>query len=169
MQKKRCRRSCTNLRRRNFWRWFWRQRRRRRMGIAVTFCAQTEHERRENENHHSLFRGSEKESLSDSVELGTPASFNHESTGIKDRFARESRELTQMISFVRIFFRVYSCDSRASFFVIPSAFVVRISSFLWIRVHSWLIHWLSGVVTSVPGGGVNSNVDGGTGARLWFE
>ena len=27
----------------------------------------------------------------------------------------------------------------------------------------------SGVETSVPGGGVNSNVDGGNGARVWFE
>ena len=27
----------------------------------------------------------------------------------------------------------------------------------------------SGVVTSVPDGGLNSNVDGGIGARVWFE
>jgi hypothetical protein len=27
----------------------------------------------------------------------------------------------------------------------------------------------SGVVISVPGGGANSNVDGESGARVWFE
>ena len=31
------------------------------------------------------------------------------------------------------------------------------------------IHWPSGVVTSVPAGGLNSNVDPGIGARVWFE
>ena len=71
--------------------------RRRWMGIAVTLCAQPEHERRENKNHHSLFRGGEKESLPDLIELGTPAFFHHESTRIKNRFAPESRELRQMI------------------------------------------------------------------------
>ena len=45
------------------------------MGVAVTLCTQPEHERRENENHHSFFRGSEKESLSGLIEFGTPAFF----------------------------------------------------------------------------------------------
>jgi hypothetical protein len=38
--------------------------------------------------------------------------------------------------------------------------------------HSFLIisdHCPSGVVTSVPGGGLNSKVEAGTGARVWFE
>ena len=46
-----------------------------RMGVAVTFCAQPEHERSENENDHSFFRGSEKESLPGLIEFGTPAFF----------------------------------------------------------------------------------------------
>ena len=45
------------------------------MSVTVTLCAQTERERRENENDHSLFRGSEKESLSGLIEFGTPAFF----------------------------------------------------------------------------------------------
>jgi hypothetical protein len=45
------------------------------MGVAVTLCAQPEHERRENENHHSFFRGSKKESLPGLIEFGTPAFF----------------------------------------------------------------------------------------------
>ena len=45
------------------------------MGVAVTLCAQPEHERRENENYHSFFRGSEKESLPGLLEFGTPAFF----------------------------------------------------------------------------------------------
>jgi hypothetical protein len=45
------------------------------MGVAVTFCAKPEHERRENENNHSFFRGSEKESLPGLIEFGTPAFF----------------------------------------------------------------------------------------------
>jgi hypothetical protein len=83
------------------------------MRVAVTFCAQAENERRENENHDSFFRGSEKESLPGLLEFGTPT-----------------------------FFQL-------------SVVICR--------------YFPSGVVTSVPGGGVNSNVDGGTGARVWFE
>ena len=45
------------------------------MSVAVTLCAQPEHERAENENYHSFFRGSEKESLSGLIEFGTPAFF----------------------------------------------------------------------------------------------
>jgi hypothetical protein len=45
------------------------------MSVAVTLCAQPEHERTENENNHSFFRGSEKESLSGLIEFGTPALF----------------------------------------------------------------------------------------------
>ena len=45
------------------------------MSVAVTLCNQPEHERRENENHHSLFRRSEKEFLPDLIEFGTPAFF----------------------------------------------------------------------------------------------
>ena len=45
------------------------------MGVAVTLCAQPEHERRENENHHSFFGGSEKEFLSGYLEFGTPVFF----------------------------------------------------------------------------------------------
>jgi hypothetical protein len=30
-------------------------------------------------------------------------------------------------------------------------------------------YWPSGVVTSVPAGGLNSKVDGETGARVWLE
>jgi len=45
------------------------------MGVAVTLCAQPKHERPENENHHSFFRGSEKESLPGLLEFGTPAFF----------------------------------------------------------------------------------------------
>jgi hypothetical protein len=45
------------------------------MGVAVTLCAQPEHERPENENNHSFFRGSQKESLSGLLEFGTPAFF----------------------------------------------------------------------------------------------
>jgi hypothetical protein len=45
------------------------------MGVAVTLCAQPEHERPENENNHSFFRRSEKESLSGLIEFGTPAFF----------------------------------------------------------------------------------------------
>jgi hypothetical protein len=45
------------------------------MGVAVTLCTQPDYERRENENHYSFFRGSEKESLPNLGEFGTPASF----------------------------------------------------------------------------------------------
>jgi hypothetical protein len=45
------------------------------MSVAVTLCAQAEHERPENENNHSFFRRSEKESLSGLLEFGTPAFF----------------------------------------------------------------------------------------------
>jgi hypothetical protein len=45
------------------------------VGVAVTLCAQPEHERPENENHHSFLRGSEKQSLSGLLEFGTPAFF----------------------------------------------------------------------------------------------
>lgn len=45
------------------------------MGVAVTLCAQPEHERPENENNHSFFRGSEKESLPGLIEFRTPAFF----------------------------------------------------------------------------------------------
>jgi hypothetical protein len=45
------------------------------MSVAVTLCAEPEHERPENENNHSFFRGSEKESLSGLLEFGTPAFF----------------------------------------------------------------------------------------------
>jgi hypothetical protein len=45
------------------------------VGVAKTLCAQTEHKRREDESHHSLFRGSEKKPLPDLIELGTPAFF----------------------------------------------------------------------------------------------
>lgn len=45
------------------------------MSVAVTLCTQPEHERRENENHHSFFGGSEKESLPGLIEFGTPAFF----------------------------------------------------------------------------------------------
>ena len=45
------------------------------MSVAITLCNQPEHERRENENHHSLFRRSEKEFLPDLIEFGTPAFF----------------------------------------------------------------------------------------------
>ena len=57
------------------------------MGVAVTLCAQPEHERRENENHHSFFRGSEKESLSGYLEFGTPVFFNSQF----DSFAARER------------------------------------------------------------------------------
>jgi hypothetical protein len=83
------------------------------MSVPVTLCAQAERERRENEKHYSLFRGSEKEFLPGLIEFGTPT-----------------------------FFQL-------------SVVICR--------------YFPSGVVTSVPGGGVNSNVDGGTGARVWFE
>ena len=83
------------------------------MGVPVTLCAQAERERRENENHYSLFRGSEAESLPGLIEFGTPAPFQ----------------------FSEVIGRYFP----------------------------------SGLVTSVPGGGVNSNVDGGTGSRDWFE
>jgi hypothetical protein len=43
------------------------------MGVAVTLCAQPERERRENENNHSFFGGSKKESLPGLIEFGTPA------------------------------------------------------------------------------------------------
>jgi hypothetical protein len=45
------------------------------MGVPVTLCAQAERERRENENHDSLFRWSEAESLRGLIEFGTPAFF----------------------------------------------------------------------------------------------
>ncbi len=45
------------------------------MGVSVTLCAQPEHERPENEKHHSFFRGGEKESLPGLLEFGTPAFF----------------------------------------------------------------------------------------------
>jgi hypothetical protein len=45
------------------------------MSVAVTLCAEPEHERPENENNHSFFRGSEKESLSGLLEFRTPAFF----------------------------------------------------------------------------------------------
>jgi hypothetical protein len=45
------------------------------MSVAVTLCAEPEQERPENENNHSFFRGSEKESLSGLLEFGTPAFF----------------------------------------------------------------------------------------------
>ena len=45
------------------------------MGVAVTLCRQPEHERRQNENNHPFFRGSEKESLSGLLEFRTPAFF----------------------------------------------------------------------------------------------
>jgi hypothetical protein len=45
------------------------------MGVAVTLRAQTERERRQNENHYSLFRGSEEESLPELIEFGMPAFF----------------------------------------------------------------------------------------------
>ena len=45
------------------------------MGLTITLRAQTERKRREDENHHSLFRGSEKESLPELTEFGTPAFF----------------------------------------------------------------------------------------------
>jgi hypothetical protein len=45
------------------------------MGIAVTFSSPAEHERRKNENNHSLFRWSEEESLSGLIEFETPALF----------------------------------------------------------------------------------------------
>jgi hypothetical protein len=83
------------------------------MSVAVTLCTQPEHERAENENYHSFFRGSEKESLSGLIEFGTPA-----------------------------FFQFSGCPCR---------------------------YRPSGIETSVPDGGVNSNVDGGIGARDWFE
>jgi hypothetical protein len=83
------------------------------MGVPVTLCAQAERERRENEKHDSLFRGSEKESLPGLLEFGTPTFF--QLSGVICRY------------------------------------------------------FPSGVVMSVPGGGVNSNVDGGSGSRDWFE
>jgi len=48
------------------------------MSVAVAFCAQPKCERRENEKHHALFGGSEKEFLPDLIEFGKPALFNHE-------------------------------------------------------------------------------------------
>ena len=45
------------------------------MGVAVTFSTPADHERRENKNNHSLFRGSEEESLSGLIEFETPALF----------------------------------------------------------------------------------------------
>jgi hypothetical protein len=45
------------------------------MGVAVTLCTQPEHERPEDENHHSFFRGRKKEFLPGLLEFGTPAFF----------------------------------------------------------------------------------------------
>jgi hypothetical protein len=45
------------------------------MGVAITLCAQAEHERSENENDHSLFRGSKAEPLPYLIEFETPVSF----------------------------------------------------------------------------------------------
>ena len=63
------------------------------MGVAVTLRAQTERERRENENHHSLFRGSEKESLSGLIEFGTPAFFQlAKAFGVNSQFDLTTNE-----------------------------------------------------------------------------
>ena len=45
------------------------------MSVAVTLGSQAEHERPENENHHSFFRRSEEEFLSGLIEFETPALF----------------------------------------------------------------------------------------------
>jgi hypothetical protein len=42
------------------------------MSVAVTFCAQSKHERGENEYGHSFFRWSEAKSLSEAIESGAP-------------------------------------------------------------------------------------------------
>ena len=41
--------------------------------------------------------------------------------------------------------------------------------FNFLTVQPLLFHSPSGVVTSVPAGGLNSKVDRGIGARVWFE
>ena len=102
------------------------------MSVAVTLCAQPEHERPENENNHSFFRRSEKESLSGLLEFGKPAFFQFLGLILLLRWGEASK------------------TRRASDRALP-------------------IYRPSGVETSVPGGGVNSNVDGGIGARDWFE
>jgi hypothetical protein len=45
------------------------------MGVTVTFCAQAEHERRQNENYDSFFFACEDESLPGFFEFGAPARF----------------------------------------------------------------------------------------------
>jgi hypothetical protein len=116
------------------------------MRIAITLCAQTKRERCENENHHSLFHGSEKESLSGLSEFRTPAFFNHEWTRIDTNFENDEILMTNDESMTKPEVVGRLCQTRW-FFVI---------------VH----HCPSGVVTSVPGGGVNWNIDGGTGPRV---
>jgi hypothetical protein len=56
-------------------------------------------------------------------------------------------------------------------FVIPSAFDIRLPRCSPSEGGCFGIGYRcpSGVVTSVPAGGLNSNVDGGIGARVWFE
>jgi hypothetical protein len=63
------------------------------MSVAVTLCAQPEHKRPENENHHSFFRRSEKESLSGLLEFGTPAFFQlAKAFGVNSQFDLTTNE-----------------------------------------------------------------------------
>jgi hypothetical protein len=61
------------------------------MSVAVTLCAQPEHERPENENNHSFFRRSEKESLSGLLEFGTPAFFQFSELILLLRWGKASK------------------------------------------------------------------------------
>jgi hypothetical protein len=119
------------------------------MSVAVTLRAQTEREACKNEDDDSLFHRSEKESLSGLSEFRTPAFFNHEWTRIDTNFENDEILMTNDESMTKPEVVGRLCQT-------PWFFVI---------VH----HCPSGVVTSVPGGGLNSNDDGETGARVWFE
>src|SRR5437870_337034 len=44
-----------------------------------------------------------------------------------------------------------------------------VKPFNFLTFQALLIHCPNGVITSVPAGGLNSNVDGAIGVRVWFE
>jgi hypothetical protein len=136
------------------------------MTVAIAFGDETEQKCRENEHDHSFLRRSEAEFLPDLIQFEAPTLFRlrvHLSTN-EHQYTRIHKLTRSNQNPIR---RRHACHYN------PDApcrggRAGRVPSFVSICVHSWLFcrYCPRGAETSVPAGGVNSNIDAGTGSRV---
>jgi hypothetical protein len=127
------------------------------MGVAITLCDETKYERRKDKHDNSLFGRGKAQFLPDLIEFETHSVFQPRINTNGDEFIK-SRNPDEETGLTLQHFNASTRSIRHS----PFVSFLRHSKFVLRRPR----HFPSGAETSVPAGGVNSNIDAGTGPRV---